>query len=231
MKRIAVCTDVLFHLLSRPSERMVFDRRSDSPSFNTSEVDEAESHISLEHWSVTDDSDGVLYPTIGYVPLGSELLSSVGTGDSEDEEWNETHSRGDSMTIVSEQMVQFQENCAYSSEGGRPVIPLDLDVDGLLHAHLRQTELEPQSSFGNSALYTDPLSDRSQAALWNSSANSLRDRIIMNEDKVDEIRNCMSNFALSERHVPLWAREIPEEVWTRKLLERLNERKTDSFQQ
>ncbi|KAF7232737.1 hypothetical protein EG68_12065 [Paragonimus skrjabini miyazakii] len=210
-----------------PSEPMVFDRRSDSPSLNTGEVDETESHISLEHWSVVDDLDGVLYPTVGYVPLGSELLSSVGTGDSEDEEVNEIHIRGDSMAIVSEQVIQLQENCAYSPEGVRPVIPLDVDVDGLLHAHLRQIELEPQGAFGNSALYTDPLSDRSQAALWNSSENSLRDRITMNEDKVDEIRNCMSNFALSERHVPLWAREIPEEVWTRKLLERLNERKTD----
>ncbi|KAA3681406.1 uncharacterized protein DEA37_0011905 [Paragonimus westermani] len=231
MRCNTICTDLLFHLLLKPSERMVFDRRSDSPSFNTGEVDEADSHISLEHWSATDDSDSILYPTIGYVPLGSELLSSVGTGDSEDEGTNEAHTEDDSMAIVSEQMVRFRENSAYPPEGVRPVIPLELDVDGLLHAYLRQTELEPQGAFGNSAMYINPLSDRSQTALWNSSENSLRDRITMNEDKVDEIRNCMSNFVLSECQVPLWAREIPEEVWTRKLLERLNERKTDSFQQ
>ncbi len=41
-------------------------------------------------------------------------------------------------------------------------------------------------------------------------------------DKAAEIKACLTGFKLPESKLPAWAKEVPEEVWKKQLLERIS---------
>ncbi|CAH8524557.1 unnamed protein product [Dicrocoelium dendriticum] len=168
------------------------------------------------HWQ-PDLSDSENVPDfVNYVPLGSEIVHTLGTGESESDEDGSVHGDVEQPVTNSTGFEDVEPvNSAFS---------FDLNVDRLLSIELDRGELEPRGPFGDSSLYTNPLPDTTQVYLWNSSVPST-DRIVISNDKADEIRNCMANFSIPSNGVPPWATAIPEDLWKQRLLERLNVRK------
>ena len=56
------------------------------------------------------------------------------------------------------------------------------------------------------------------------------DEIKLDEEKTRTISDLMSGFKLPDSSVPEWAKVVPETVWKRNLLETLNAKKTDLFE-
>lgn len=168
---------------------------------------------SVPHWQ-PDLSDSDTVPdVVSYVPLGSEVVHTMGTGESESDE-------GGSRSGAIEERVVYRPALGDAEPDGS-ASSFEQKVDRLLAIELDKMEAEPRGPFGDSSLYTNSLPDTTQVLLWNSSAPST-DRIVINEDKADVIRNCMANISIPSDGVPPWAAEIPEELWKQRLLERLN---------
>ncbi|CAF1007863.1 unnamed protein product [Brachionus calyciflorus] len=55
--------------------------------------------------------------------------------------------------------------------------------------------------------------------------------IQLDEKKSEKINSLMANFKLPETAVPEWAKIIPEDIWKKNLLDSLNAKKTDLFDQ
>ncbi|TPP51552.1 hypothetical protein FGIG_06371 [Fasciola gigantica] len=224
-------------------DSMGFERGVNSPSLGSSDS------VSFDVWN-EDESEPELnelqHVNVGYVPLGSELVESVGDDDDEDDidgvggdrgnveqaaSVNETHSEGEhhSMDVISEvdkfpadqsrEQVPSVEDSAVDSTIDC-LLPDSL-VDRLLRSHLETTDLQVGGACADASIYTQSLSDSTRAHLWNT-ACSTPDSIILTQAKTDEIKNRMANFMLPQMVVPPWALQIPEEVWKRKLLEKVS---------
>ncbi|GAA51076.1 hypothetical protein CLF_105536 [Clonorchis sinensis] len=200
---------------------MVSCRRADSPS--SGQDGDSGQQLSPDQWHTSaDDAEEEIEDAppvlVGYVPLGSEVLHTLDAGDNE--------SDGDEQVIIyTEHLTVHREetettnspDCVAEATGSI----LDLDVDQLLLAQLQRSDFELCGGAGDASLYTDPLPDSTQATLWNRTERSCEDRITMDSEKVQEIRACMSRFSLPPSGFPEWAKEIPEELWTKQLMERL----------
>lgn len=54
--------------------------------------------------------------------------------------------------------------------------------------------------------------------------------IVLDENKTKKITEIMSNFKLDDKFVPNWAKLVPENVWKQNLIDSLNAKKTDLFE-
>jgi hypothetical protein len=57
------------------------------------------------------------------------------------------------------------------------------------------------------------------------------EEIKLDQEKSEKINSLMSGFKLPESSIPEWAKHVPETVWKKNLLETINAKKTDLFNQ
>lgn len=54
--------------------------------------------------------------------------------------------------------------------------------------------------------------------------------IVLDENKTKKITEIMSNFKLDDKFIPNWAKLVPEDAWKKNLIDSLNAKKTDLFE-
>ncbi|VDD76162.1 unnamed protein product [Mesocestoides corti] len=64
--------------------------------------------------------------------------------------------------------------------------------------------------------------ESSPALLWNAPRSAEDRRIPLSDEKAAEIKASLSGFELPDSGLPAWAKQIPEEVWKQRLLERIS---------
>lgn len=57
--------------------------------------------------------------------------------------------------------------------------------------------------------------------VWGQRAESVSVDIEMDIEKVNEVKQAMSNFTLPSTSIPPWANSVPEEMWKENLMDRL----------
>ncbi|KAM7541246.1 hypothetical protein Aperf_G00000025244 [Anoplocephala perfoliata] len=100
-------------------------------------------------------------------------------------------------------------------------IPLD---DARIDEALRLALNSDGANFGSfkvSAEAKDIPDESSPALLWSEPRKEKDRRIPLPEEKAAEIKACLKGFQLPEANMPLWAKQIPEEVWKQRLLQRI----------
>ncbi|VDM34711.1 unnamed protein product [Hydatigera taeniaeformis] len=73
-------------------------------------------------------------------------------------------------------------------------------------------------TFSSSAEHEYVPDESSPALLWRTPMGEDDRRIPLSEEKAAEIKACLRDFKLPDANLPLWAKQIPEEVWKQQLL-------------
>ncbi|CAH8495205.1 unnamed protein product [Heterobilharzia americana] len=209
---------------------MVMQRFSEPSSPNTNDTTDDNHQVAngVINWNEYSVAAGGIGPggeltdqttPVGYVLLGSEIVHAADEGgnDSETDDMlsdSENERVGNTVIVEHESSIQSFE-CRENSDSPR------IDVDQLLNRQLCRTEFEPRGAFAVSSLVTNIVEDSSHIDLWNTNAHPSSSQITITPDEADTIKTCMSNFHLPVSRYPLWATQIPEELWKAKLLEKL----------
>lgn len=141
---------------------------------------------------------------------GYTLLENSNTND------DSTGSRGSGSSSENE-----ENDTAWSSDSLN-----DAAVDEALRRALNSDE-GVFRTFPTSAEPEYVPDESSPALLWRTPMSEEDRRIPLPEEKAAEIKACLRNFQLPDANLPAWAKQIPEEVWKQRLLQRLSPPSSD----
>ncbi|KAL5103482.1 hypothetical protein TcWFU_001856 [Taenia crassiceps] len=101
----------------------------------------------------------------------------------------------------------------------------DFLSDAAVDEALRRALNSDGAVFGTFPVSAEPEcvpDESSPALLWRTPVSEEDRRIPLPEEKAAEIKACLRGFQLPDANLPNWAKQIPEEVWKQRLLQRLS---------